>query len=254
MNLVSYRRTSGEQKESTSLESQKAKIEAKCLIDDHALVADFWDQESAETAEHRPGFQDALQFIYSGRADGLIVWKLDRFARSVLDGVRILAEFKGARKALVCVADPIDTTTAMGEAFFQISMVFAELERKTIAERCQAGVAARAAQLRYAGGAAPYGWRADKENGQKVLVVDADEQLVLLRIKTMREDEVMTYRAIAQALTNEGISPPYKNRKSQTKDWNNCTVRCLYIENRKLAHWAMSGYSYNYLDPQEAAS
>ena len=109
------------------------------MVDDHELVADFFDKESAENAVNRLGFIQALKLIYSDQADGLIVWKLDRFARSVRDGVSILSEFKQRGKSLVCCADPIDTTTPMGEAFFQIALVFAELERKTIAERCETG-------------------------------------------------------------------------------------------------------------------
>ncbi len=215
--LVSYRRTSGDASENTSLESQRTKIEAKCIIDEHTIVADFCDKESAETAERREGFQSALEMIYSGKADGLIVWKLDRFARSVLDGVKILSEFKRLKKELVCVADPIDTTSPMGEAFFQISMVFAELERKTIAERCHGGRLARAAQLRYACGSPPYGWCTGEQANQRVLLIDHEEQAVIQRIKSLREaTNRMSYARIAKVLTDLKIAPPCKNRNERT--------------------------------------
>ncbi len=248
-NLVSYRRTSGDHAESTSLESQKAKIEAKCLIDDHLIVADFVDKASAETAEKREGFQAALDCIYSGAADGLIVWKLDRFARSVRDGVVILGEFKKRGKSLVCVADPIDTTSALGEAFFQIAMVFAELERKTIAERCLNGRDARAAQLRYAGGAAPYGWKAGKDGVVKTLIECYEEQLVIEMIRSFRESiPKMSYRSIAAELTARGIKPPRPARQTRPNaGWNDCTVRSIYVKERKLANWLLSGQAYDYI-------
>jgi DNA invertase Pin-like site-specific DNA recombinase len=211
---VAYCRTSGDQSENTSLDSQKAKIEAKCLIDDHCIVASFVDKESAETAEKRDGFQQALHYIYSGEADGLIVWKLDRFARSVLDGVQILKQFKERSKQLICVADYLDTSSPMGEAFFQISMVFAELERKTIAERCHGGRLARAAQQRYACGSPPYGFRASHDGAIKVLMKDPAEQRIIALIKRLRESQTGTisYERIAAILTLKKTPPPCGNR------------------------------------------
>jgi site-specific DNA recombinase len=252
LRLVSYRRTSGDKSESTSLESQLQKITAKCVTADHSLVADFVDKESAETAEKREGFMSALNMVYSNQADGLIVWKLDRFARSVSDGVRILRDFKALRKCLVCVADPIDTTTPLGEAFFQIAMVFAELERKTIAERCYSGRVARGQQFRYAGGAAPYGWDASQLGESKILVENKQEQSVIQLIRELRESTTesrqMSYQKIAHELTARKIPVPRPARKIRMDAaWDHTTVRSIYVNESKIANWLAAGQSYNYL-------
>lgn len=256
LKLVSYRRVSGQHKESTSLEGQLRKIEAKCLISEHELVADFCDKESAETAEKRSGLQQALDMVYSGKADGLIVWKLDRFARSVFDGVRIINEFKRSDKQLICVADPIDTTSALGEAFFQISMVFAELERKTIAERCHNGRLARGQQLRYAGGAAPYGWNASQSGNLKFLIQNKEEQAVIVLIRFLRESmpdgRRMSYQAIAEELTARGIPVPRPARKTKSDGaWDHTTVRSIFVRESKLSNWMLAGQTYNYLGGED---
>ena len=246
MRLVSYRRTSGDREGNTSLEDQLRRIKARCEAYDHELVKDFFDKESAETASRRKGLQNALRFILDGKADGLIVYKLDRFARSVVDGIVILAELHENGKQLVCCADPIDTTSPLGEAFFQIAMVFAELERKMTRLRCLNGRDAAAAQHRYALGSAPYGFRADKnELGHKVIVPDPKEQKVIQFMKELR-DSGLSFRAVARELDARKIPPPYR-RKGGTSSWNNMTVASIIRKERTLENWYEAGCSYNYL-------
>jgi DNA invertase Pin-like site-specific DNA recombinase len=240
MILASYIRTSGDKFGSTSLETQLEKIKAKCLVDGHTISGDFSDKESAETVKKRPGFQHALAHIRAGNADGLIVYKLDRFARSVSDGVSLLNEFKETGKALVCVADPIDTTSPLGEAFFQIAMVFAELERKTIAERCIQGRDARAAQLRYAGGAPPFGYKAIARDGRRELVEDEREQEVINEVFRLHSLGA-SYYAITQSLNARGITAKHGGK------WYASSTKKLITEVSELTNWVLSGQTYDYL-------
>jgi DNA invertase Pin-like site-specific DNA recombinase len=241
MILASYIRTSGDKAESTSLESQIERIKAKCLVDGHTISGEFFDKESGESITKRVGFQDALAFIKAGHADGLIVYKLDRFARSLCDGVRVISDFKSHKKALVCVADPIDTTTALGQAFFQIAMVFAELERKTISQRCIQGRDARAAQLRYAGGVPPYGYKNIADGGVRQLVEDDREQQIIDEIRELHR-QGRSYYYITKNLNQRGV--PSKHGRQ----WCAANVRRIVIGFSELQHWKESGQSYNYLE------
>lgn len=82
---------------------------------------------------------------YLREGDTLVIWKLDRLGRTlpgVLDAIETIQK-QGIN--VVSLTERIDTTSAMGRAFMQMALVFAELERNLISERTKAGMAARKA-------------------------------------------------------------------------------------------------------------
>ena len=83
--------------------------------------------------------------------DCVLVWKFDRFARSMRHLVGALDEFDHLGVRFVCVQDHIDTTSPMGRAMFTVIGAMAELESALIAERVQAGMAAAKARGRHVG-------------------------------------------------------------------------------------------------------
>ena len=82
----------------------------------------------------RPVFDRIMERVRRGESDGVIVAKLDRFARTLVGALSTLEEFERHGAVLVCVADNIDLSTPMGKAFLRILLVFAELERDRISE------------------------------------------------------------------------------------------------------------------------
>ncbi len=82
----------------------------------------------------RPVFDRIMERIRSGESDGVVVAKLDRFARTLVGALGTLEEFERQGAVLVSVADNIDLSTPMGKAFLRILLVFAELERDRISE------------------------------------------------------------------------------------------------------------------------
>ena len=80
----------------------------------------------------RPIFDRIMERIRAGQTDGVIVAKLDRFARTLVGALSTLEEFERHGAVLVSVADNIDLSTPMGKAFLRILLVFAELERDRI--------------------------------------------------------------------------------------------------------------------------
>lgn len=78
--------------------------------------------------------------LYSVRAgDVIVVYKVDRFARSLADLLRILARIEAAGAAFRSLTEPIDTSTPVGRLMLQLLGSFAEFERSVIYERTQAG-------------------------------------------------------------------------------------------------------------------
>jgi DNA invertase Pin-like site-specific DNA recombinase len=104
------------------------------------IVAEFVDRGVSGTKERRPQL-DAMMVMAKGRAvDAVMVWKLDRFARSLKHLVNALAEFDALGVAFISLRDNLDLTTPAGRLMFQIVGAMAEFERSLIVERVRAGL------------------------------------------------------------------------------------------------------------------
>jgi DNA invertase Pin-like site-specific DNA recombinase len=97
----------------------------------------------------RPGLQEALDFIRPG--DVLVVWRLDRLARSLPHLIDILRGLQARGIDFKCLNQQIDTTTPTGKLIFHVSGAFAEFERDLIRERTLAGLRAARARGRVGG-------------------------------------------------------------------------------------------------------
>lgn len=75
--------------------------------------------------------------------DRIVVWKLDRLGRSLKGVIEVVEKIHKAGADIVSITESIDTSTAMGRAFFHITLVFAQLERDMISERTKAGIRAK---------------------------------------------------------------------------------------------------------------
>jgi site-specific DNA recombinase len=94
----------------------------------------------------RPVFKKITGRIKAGQSDGVIVAKLDRFARTLVGALGTLEEFERHDAVLVSVAENLDLSTPMGKAFLRILLVFAELERDRISESWETAVSSAVAR------------------------------------------------------------------------------------------------------------
>lgn len=99
------------------------------------------DAASAASLKNRPVLAEALADLKAGRADALAVSKLDRLSRSVADFATMLETANRQRWAVISLDLGIDTTTITGAAMAQVTVTFAEMERKKIGERTRDGMA-----------------------------------------------------------------------------------------------------------------
>lgn len=99
--------------------------------------------------EQRPGLAQALEFLRP--SDTLVVWKLDRLARSLKNLMEIVSVLSAREVGFQCLSENIDTTTSSGKLFFHVFGAIAEFERDLIRERTQAGIAAARARGRLGG-------------------------------------------------------------------------------------------------------
>lgn len=203
---VAYLRVSTDKQacEGVSLDAQRAKLEAYASLYDLDLVAVEVDAGVSAKSLDRPALGRALAMLRAGRADALLVVKLDRLTRSVRDLGELLDSYFGPEKkaALLSVADQIDTRTAAGRMVLNILTSVAQWEREAIGERTAAAMQHKAAQGEYCGGQVPYGFAVGPDG---VHLVEHDgEQLVIAAIRELRAAG-LSLRAIVAQLDKRGL-------------------------------------------------
>lgn len=100
----------------------------------------YRDEGVSAVARERPEFAAALSALEPG--DTLVIWKMDRAFRSLLDALRVLEELDERGVSFHSLTDAIDTGTPMGRFVYQLRNAFSELERALIVERTKAGMEA----------------------------------------------------------------------------------------------------------------
>lgn len=103
-------------------------------------VMKVYEEKASGKRSDRPEFQKLLDDIRKRRTDAVLVWKLDRLARSTRELLNRLEEFRTINVELISYTENIDTTTPAGKALFSMVAVFAEFENDIRSERIIAGM------------------------------------------------------------------------------------------------------------------
>lgn len=222
---VSYSRVSTQRQvsEGVSLDLQKERLQAHCKAQGWKFKTLHTDEGvSGKRARNRPGLEAALQEVCDSKGV-LVVYSLSRLARSAGDAERICERLREAGADLVSVTEPIDTTSAIGRAFFGIVTVIARLESDLAGERLAAANAYTVAELGYrTQGPQPMGYKLEGRDRVK----DPVETAIIDRIITDRR-RGYRLREIADRLNDEGIEPMCTRRgyaKSGQRKWYAGTV------------------------------
>jgi DNA invertase Pin-like site-specific DNA recombinase len=133
-------------------EVQLRELREWCSRNNHAIALEYVERLSGKNTK-RPQLLKLMRDATKGLRDieGVLVWRLDRFGRSVRDLHNLIAELDDAKIAFICLKDGFDLTTSGGRAMFGMLAVFAEFERNVIAERTKAGLALARAEGRFPG-------------------------------------------------------------------------------------------------------
>ena len=148
--MVGYVRVStSEQGDSgAGLEAQRQAIEAEVARRGWNLVEIYQDVASGKSINRRPGLGRALRALEGSQrnADALVVAKLDRLSRSLMDFAGLMERAQHRRWALVALDLGVDTTTPSGEMLANVLAVFAHFERRLIGQRTKDALAVKRAQ------------------------------------------------------------------------------------------------------------
>jgi DNA invertase Pin-like site-specific DNA recombinase len=104
------------------------------------LSEEFVDQGVSGARARRPALDRLMKAAWAGRFQAVLVWRFDRFARSVKHLVTALDTFRALGVAFISLQEQLDTSTPIGQAMFTIIGAMAQLERDIIRERVKAGV------------------------------------------------------------------------------------------------------------------
>ncbi len=121
----------------------------------------------------RPALKRLLADIEAGKVDCVIVYKVDRLSRSLLDFARIMEAFETHQVSFVSVTQQINSATSMGRLMLNVLLSFAQFEREIIAERTRDKIAATRRKGKWSGGRPLLGYDVDPR-GQR-LAVNAEE-------------------------------------------------------------------------------
>ncbi|MGB8799433.1 MAG: recombinase family protein [Candidatus Acidiferrales bacterium] len=121
-------------------EMQLRELREYCQRRGWAIAGEFVDIGISGAKEKRPELDRLIAEAHRRRFDSVVVWKFDRFARSVSHLLRALETFKALGIEFVSLSEQLDTSTPAGKMVFTVLGAVGELERSLIAERVRAGL------------------------------------------------------------------------------------------------------------------
>jgi DNA invertase Pin-like site-specific DNA recombinase len=200
--IIGYVRVSTvDQAESgAGLQSQRNAIQAECNRHGWQLLRIDEDAASGGKMQGRPGLASALESVEAGEAQGLMVAKLDRLSRSLLDFAAIADRARSKGWALMALDLNLDTSTAAGELIANVMASVAQWERRAIGQRTRDALAIK------------------KAEGVRLGRPPAIPASVTARLGALR-DEGLSDRAIARAM-NDGLVPTAHGGQA----WHGTTV------------------------------
>jgi site-specific DNA recombinase len=215
--------------EFNSLDAQRESGEAYVASQKHegwvALSTRYDDGGYSGATLDRPALQRLLADIEAGKIDCVVVYKIDRLTRSLLDFVKLVEVFDRHNVSFVSVTQRFDTSTSMGRLLLNVLLSFAQFEREVIGERIRDKVAATKRKGKYTGGPPVLGYDVDRERTR--LVVNPEEAALVLRIFSDFVETGST-TTLAQQLNAEGHTTKSwttkKGRHRPGKPWNKVLV------------------------------
>ena len=172
--------------EFNSLDAQRESAEAFIASQQHegwvCLPEHYDDGGFSGGSMDRPALRRLLADIEAGKVDCVVVYKVDRLSRSLLDFSRIMETFDKHEVSFVSVTQQFNTTHSMGRLTLNILLSFAQFEREIIGERIRDKIAAQRRKGKWAGGVPVLGYDVDRSSASPKLVVNAQEAVQVRRI------------------------------------------------------------------------
>src|SRR3990170_4396394 len=207
MRCAIYTRKSSEEgleQDFNSLDAQREACEAFILSQKQegwmALPTQYDDGGYSGGTLQRPALQRLLADVRESKVDLVVVYKIDRLTRSLLDFAKIVEVFDARGVAFVSVTQAFNTATSMGRLTLNVLLSFAQFERELTGERIRDKIAASKKKGMWMGGYPPLGYDV---KDRKLVVNEAEAETV--RYIFRRYQELRSVRLLKEHLDAEGI-------------------------------------------------
>lgn len=210
MRVLGYVRVSTDEQADSGagLAAQRKAIADGCQMRGYELVEVLEDAGWSGKSLDRPGIASAIERLDAGEADALMVAKLDRLSRSLLDFAQLMARAQQKRWTIVALDLGVDTSTPAGEMMANVLATFSQFERRLIGQRTREAMAVKKAAGQHLG-------RPRTLSDDVVARIVADRQAG------------MTLQAICDGLAADGIPTPRGGKR-----WEPSVVRRVILANQ----------------------
>ncbi|AFD27780.1 recombinase family protein [Deinococcus gobiensis] len=208
LRAATYRRVSTEEQVSNhSLGNQADKLAAFAEQQGYAVVRDYVDPGHSGATRKRPGLEQLLHDARLGLFDTVLIYRLDRLARSTHLAYSVIQELMDVGVGVRSSSEPqIDSTTPMGKVSLGVTAIFAELERDTFMQRSQEGREKSLAAGIYNGGSVSYGYEI---KDRRLVIQPQEAEVVRMIFQWYLEHRWATVR-IAEELTALNIPTRFR--------------------------------------------
>jgi site-specific DNA recombinase len=184
----------------------------------------------------RPALLDLLADIKAGKVDVVVVYKIDRLTRSLMDFAKIVEVFDAHKVSFVSVTQQFNTLSSMGRLTLNVLLSFAQFEREVTAERIRDKVAASKSKGMWMGGPSPIGYAVR----EKKLIIDPEGAETVRKIYAQYA-ELGSVRKLKEYLDRAGLLTKHRIRKdgTPTAGYINCNRVRLQplLKSQKLKLW-----------------
>jgi DNA invertase Pin-like site-specific DNA recombinase len=192
----------GLEQEFNSLDAQREAAEAFILSQRRegwiALPERYDDGGFTGANMDRPALTTLIHAVEAGELDCVVVYKVDRLSRSLLDFTRMLSVFEKHKVSFVAVTQQFNTSTSLGRLTLNILLSFAQFERELIGERTRDKMSAARRKGKWVGGCPVLGYDVDPGGGR--LIVNEEEAKRVRAIFALFEKHPLDFRAGKQSV------------------------------------------------------
>ena len=245
----------GLEQEFNSLDAQRESGEAHIKSQTHegweCLPGHYDDGGFTGGNMERPALKRLLADIEAGKIDCVVVYKVDRLSRSLLDFARMMETFEKHRVSFVSVTQQFNTATSMGRLVLNVLLSFAQFEREIISERTRDKIAAARRKGKWAGGHPILGYDVDPQ-GYKLNVNAAEAERVRAIFNLYLEHESL--QPVVEELGNRGwTNKRWQTRKAGVRGGHAFTRTSLYKLLTNITYAGKIRYKNEIHDGEHAA-
>jgi|CXWL01.1.fsa_nt_gi DNA invertase Pin-like site-specific DNA recombinase len=250
----------GLEQEFTSLDNQRESAESYITSQKHegwVALPDRYDDGGFTGANiERPALQKLLNDIKEGKINCVVVYKVDRLSRSLLDFSQLLEFFDKNNVTFVSITQQFNTNTSMGRLTLNVLLSFAQFEREIISERTKDKMGAARKRGQWLGGRPPFGYTREKDS--KKLTINPEEASIVKEMFKLYIDGNSLIQ-VAQILNNRGLrsrqwvmknGKTYGGKKYGVTQIQSLIKNVLYIGKVKYAGQIYDGQHEGILDEE----